>query len=976
MAAAINDWTNAGKLFPETETEARQMLATAGIDFDTLRDPLGHPFQLRITQVLAYTHVESVKAAGGGLETTRKAVTHLMRALQIVRPTGKASRDETQELVAQFLHPITEQSGSDLKPQAVDAGTFKGNSGAIGGTVSDLTGAVIPGATVTVKTSGDNLVASGETLLNGIYLIADLAPGFYSVEVSARGFMSYEIREVHVSSASLTTVDVTLNVGAAMQTVTVSAGVMSLNTESASVSTVVPFGTSGRAKVSEPSFTPRLRHVFEETAYWTPSLETDAAGRVSLHFRVPDSLTTWKLHALASTVDGRIASLDQTFKSFQPFFVDLDAPQVLTVGDEITLPVNLRNYTAHSLALPVTVKPADWFALLTASTVQASVAANGTTPVRVGLRATKAVEAGPLRITAANAREGDAVEKTVRVHPDGEPRSVNVSRLLRAGSMTLSLDLPADAIPGSVHAELVLYPNLRAHIMHSMKAVLERPYGCGEQTISSTYPSLLFLELLKASKRTSPLEAEAQSYLQQGYDRLLGYYGAGGGITYWGRGDEAPDAALTAYGVEFLTEAQPYIKVDQSRIVAAVNWFVANQHTDGSWKPNYGETSADLNLYVAEALHHTLASDALAGNSTKDLRQRANKAITQAIAWAASSAAALHDPYANALRLRLTGDTATADRLRAELSQTAEHDRNGAHWNSPGHSPFYGWGHAGELETTALVLHALNSSSEHALRDEALYYLLRSQDRYGIWYSGQATVRVLQALLPLAIEETKTTGNTQEFKLAVNGVALTGTDAEALRTDPKLIDAPRSLDLTALLKPGHNELDFSSDSYPALASADASASYYIPWAETATPAQTKTQTGKDYGLDFGYSCAAEKATAGRPIDCTVSARRFGSNSYGMLLAEVGLPPGADVDRASLAKLLDTGVISRYELQPDRIVFYLWSWKAEGSRFSFRFTPRYAIHAKAAPATLLDYYNPDLKTVIAPQTFQVKDMSHM
>jgi hypothetical protein len=231
---------------------------------------------------------------------------------------------------------------------------------------------------------------------------------------------------------------------------------------------------------------------------------------------------------------------------------------------------------------------------------------------------------------------------------------------------------------------------------------------------------------------------------------------------------------------------------------------------------------------------------------------------------------------------------------------------------------------------------------------------------------------VLQALLPLAIEETKTTGNTQEFKLAVNGVVLTGANAESLRTDPTLIDAPRALDLTTLLKPGHNELAFSSASDITLASAEASASYYNTWAESATPAQTKTQTGKDYGLDFGYSCAAEKATVGRPIDCAVSVRRFGSNSYGMLLAEVGLPPGADVDRASLAKLLDTWTISRYELQPDRIVFYLWSWKAEGTRFSFRFTPRYAIHAKAAPATLFDYYNPDLRAVIAPQIFQVKD----
>jgi hypothetical protein len=91
----------------------------------------------------------------------------------------------------------------------------------------------------------------------------------------------------------------------------------------------------------------------------------------------------------------------------------------------------------------------------------------------------------------------------------------------------------------------------------------------------------------------------------------------------------------------------------------------------------------------------------------------------------------------------------------------------------------------------------------------------------------------------------------------------------------------------------------------------------------------------------------------------------------MLLAEVGLPPGSDVDRVALGRLVDNWTISRYELQPDRIVFYLWSWRAEGTHFSFRFTPRYALRAKAAPSTLEDYYNPDLKVVLAPRLFDVQ-----
>jgi hypothetical protein len=354
-----------------------------------------------------------------------------------------------------------------------------------------------------------------------------------------------------------------------------------------------------------------------------------------------------------------------------------------------------------------------------------------------------------------------------------------------------------------------------------------------------------------------------------------------------------------------------------------------------------------------------------------------NRAVSSATAWAASSAAAVHDAYANALRLRLVemqpGQAAEAGRLRTELAQTATHDREGAHWSPVGFSPFYGWGYAGGLETTAVVLDALRqgapSTAESSLIQNALFFLVHNQDRYGVWYSGQATVRVLQALLPLAIEQTKATSDPQPVQLAINGVPLAGSDADARHADPRLLTAPRSLDLTALLKPGHNELVFTTAEHASLASAEATASFYVPW--QGAPASAKTQTGIDAGLDFSYSCSAGSAQVGKPIDCTVDARRFGAQSYGMLLAEVGLPPGADIDRSSLVPLLDNWVISRYELQPDRIVFYLWSPGASGSHFSFRFTPRYAIRAKAAPATLTDYYNPDLKVVLSPQSFAVK-----
>ena len=982
LTAALEKWAAAGNAFPETESDARRAFASAGVDFNALRDPLGRPFALRTKREFSYARIDKVKA-GNTIQGETQKVTLVAQVIQVLRTDEKGASYGDLDEVARFAHTESQQSGSDLKPVAVNSDLFKGNTGAIGGIVTDQSGAIISGAKISVQNLSGDAVGSAISKDDGSYIVPDLAPGFYKVQVSAGGFSSFYLTDVHVSSSALTTVDVTLRVGAASETVTVTADAARTQTASSALASAVSgpsgrksivSGPNGSAVISEQAMTPRLRHVFDETAYWAPSLETSATGRAAIKFTLPDSLTTWKLHAVGSTVDGRITAIDQTFKTFQPFFVDLDAPQTLTVGDSIWLPVNLRNYMARTTTLPVTVKAADWFTLTTPATTQSTVAANGSAPVIVGLRATSATDAGPLRVTAANAHDGDAVEKTVKVHPDGEPKIITASELLRGGTNAVALNLPQDTIPGSVHAELLMYPNLGANVYHAMKAVLERPYGCAEQTISSTYPSLLFLELETAAKHESQTGDQARVYLKLGYDRLLGYFSSNGGLTYWGGNDQYADAALTAYGIEFLTEAEPYIDVDRARIVSATQWLLAQQNVDGAWVPRYGEYSARQTLYIAVALSNVLHSSVFVATAQSDLQLRVKQAIAKAQEYASHSMIALHDPYANALRLSLAakaGDTVATDRLRQELNSSAQRGRDGAFWEFDGVSPFYGWGMGGRLEATALALGALNAAGNEAdkkLADDALLYLLRNRDGYGVWLSGQATVHVLKALLPLAISQLQN-ATPGDYTVTVNGKPL---DPQQTETDKasSLIDAPRIVDLTALIHAGANKLEFDGTGDATFANAQITAWFYVPWAQGAEGGTKTTVPGKDFGLDFGYQCDAGEAKIGQPINCSVNARRFGSEGYGMMLAEVGLPPGADVDQASLGKLLDNWTIERYELQPDRVVFYLWSSAAEGEKFSFRFTPRYAIRAKAAPSKLIDYYNPELSAVLAPQSFMV------
>jgi hypothetical protein len=66
------------------------------------------------------------------------------------------------------------------------------------------------------------------------------------------------------------------------------------------------------------------------------------------------------------------------------------------------------------------------------------------------------------------------------------------------------------------------------------------------------------------------------------------------------------------------------------------------------------------------------------------------------------------------------------------------------------------------------------STGDQALVKDALYYLPSNQDRCDIWHRRQATVRLPQALLPIATDRMNATGNTQQFQLAVDGMALAG----------------------------------------------------------------------------------------------------------------------------------------------------------------------------------------------------------
>ncbi|MFN0107640.1 MAG: MG2 domain-containing protein, partial [Blastocatellia bacterium] len=606
--AALEQQFNANGSFPANDESLYAALKAGGIDLNSLKDWWGNPYYgtylsriLRANRIsITFSELQKNPQAG---QTPQYEKINFIE----LRSKGADGVANTQDdfTVAEFIRLRLEQEGASA-PTAADPNSPQG-SGTIKGVVTDQNGAVIAGTTVVATSLSANKEYRTRSDQNGDYLIRNLPIGKYRLMASCPGFRSLVIEDVPILSATLTEVSVALEVGAVLELVMVSSDVAELQTTAdASLSNSVsaqqianlPLNNRNAANLLKlqagaqkgDMATPRLREHFQETLIWQPQLETDKQGRAQLKFKLADNITTWKLAVIGSTIDGQIGFAEKEFTAFQPFFAELDPPRMLTEGDEISLPVVLRNYLNKPQTVTTEMKPESWFSMLGLPRQRSTVNAADSAKAVFDFRVLASVKDGKQRVTAIGAEASDAIEKPVSVHPDGEELAQSFSQIFN-DSATFDLNIPADAIKNSAHAELKIYPNLRAHVLESIEAIMRRPYGCGEQTISSTYPSLLALRLYKlVGGEASPGAAKAKRYLQSGYDRLLGYRKAGGGIGYWPNSEA--DIALTAYALKFLHDAAEFIDVDEATVKAARDWLAKQQRADGGWN-RYGFDGED-----------------------------------------------------------------------------------------------------------------------------------------------------------------------------------------------------------------------------------------------------------------------------------------------------------------------------------------------------------------------------------------------
>ncbi len=113
------------------------------------------------------------------------------------------------------------------------------NTATLSGSVSDQSGSVIPEATVVVKETATGTTRSLQTNASGLFTVPLLQPGVYELTVSKTGFQTTKQSGIELQVNQLASLKLTLNVGSADQTVSVSGTAPVLETQTAGLGTVV-----------------------------------------------------------------------------------------------------------------------------------------------------------------------------------------------------------------------------------------------------------------------------------------------------------------------------------------------------------------------------------------------------------------------------------------------------------------------------------------------------------------------------------------------------------------------------------------------------------------------------------------------------------------------------------------------------------------------------------------------------------------
>jgi len=303
--------------------------------------------------------------------------------------------------------------------------------------------------------------------------------------------------------------------------------------------------------VGDGGGTDRIRKNFLACAFWAATVKTGENGRATANFITPDGLTRYRLIAVAQTKKDQFGSAESSFEVNKPFMLEPAPPRFANVGDKLLLRAVLHNTTDLDGEAEVRIK---WDETVSAErdTCRVKLPAQGSVAVDFPVEFTHAGEAKwtwSARFASGdgNTSYRDAAEVKLKVeYPTPARHEIHLMRV--DGTEAKLLDgIAPDLLEGTGSVQVSIANSRIVDLGEAVRYLFHYPYGCVEQTTSSTLPWLAARSLRKVLPDLKKSDAEIERAVEHGINRLLTMQTESGGLAYW-PGEQEPLLWASAYG--------------------------------------------------------------------------------------------------------------------------------------------------------------------------------------------------------------------------------------------------------------------------------------------------------------------------------------------------------------------------------------------------------------------------------------------
>jgi len=361
----------------------------------------------------------------------------------------------------------------------------------------------------------------------------------------------------------------------------------------------------------------KLRVDFNPCPLWVGTIRTGADGAFRANFKTPDSLTRFRILAVAVAGARQFGNAVSAITVNKPLMVQPSAPRVAHVGDRLQVKALVHNTSPYAGLFEVSLQTSDGCPIDSGSgnvrtlarRIRLATNESRAMVFNVGFTATgdavwnwKAVQVTldqPVP-DADKAELADTVQSKFPVYfPLPLFRESAYQRLnADASEVNLLKKLSPELLAGSGELTVEMTPSILTEAADAIEHVLHYPYGCVEQTTSSMAPWFAAKELRDYIPAMQRSDAEIADAIQRGANRLLSMQTSSGGLAYWPGGTEVCIWGSSYGGMGLLLARENGASIPDEAIQKLLRYLstVLRQHFDDGYH-GASETRARI-LYI------------------------------------------------------------------------------------------------------------------------------------------------------------------------------------------------------------------------------------------------------------------------------------------------------------------------------------------------------------------------------------------